>query len=128
MRNVEIGEGFISFEILGEPASKANSRRLVPGKTNTGKRYTKSIKSDKALNYLKTFDAQCPELKEPIKENVRLSLTIYYASRRPDLDGSLIEDALQGKIIANDRQIHEKNYIKKLDKENPRTILKVEVL
>jgi hypothetical protein len=44
-------------EILGQPYSKANARKLA---TIRGK--TRFIKSDAALGYLEDFAAQCPTL------------------------------------------------------------------
>ena len=45
----------IVLTIMGEPASKANARRLVKIK----KRYA-FIKSKKALSYSRNFEVQCP--------------------------------------------------------------------
>jgi Holliday junction resolvase RusA-like endonuclease len=128
VQDYEVGDGWIEFEILGEPASKANSRRLVPGRTKQGKRYTKSIKSQKALDYVEAFKEQCPKLKPLWTCEVRLLAVVWYASRRPDLDLSLVEDALQGAIYENDRQIVEKIYIKRLDRERPRVHVRVEAV
>ena len=112
-----------SYEITvyGEPASKANSRRLVAfgGKP-------RFVKSKKALDYKKAFAAQCPQREELIEGDVRLTATIYYATRRPDLDESLIMDLLEGVAYANDRQIKEKHIYHGLDKENPRAEILVE--
>lgn len=93
----------ISFKILGEPVSKANNRRLVQGK-----RGPMFIKSSKALSYLKTAIPQIPKIdlmEGPLSVNIR----IRYASMRPDLDESVILDAMQGRIYKNDRQVVEKN-------------------
>ena len=72
--------------IRGEPCSKANSRRLVKSKSG----HPLFIKSQKALEYVKGFEKQCPQLDELMTEDVAVDITIYYASRRPDLDESLI--------------------------------------
>lgn len=57
------------------------------------------------------------------------TITIWYASRRPDLDESLILDLLQVDekkykdkkgVILNDRQVREKHIYWRLDPENPR--------
>ena len=50
---------------------------------------------------------------------------IYYASRRPDLDESPILDCMQDYVYYNDRQVKEKHIYWGLDKENPRTIIRV---
>ena len=101
------------FTIYGEPASKANSRIAIPNR----KRF---IKSEKALNYLETFHIQCPELISLLDGDLGVVITIYYMSRRPDLDESLILDAMQGKIYGNDRQVKEKLIRWGLDKNQPR--------
>lgn len=54
-----MGKNSVSFTIYGEPASKANSRKLV----TFGKRPA-FIKSDKARAYLKDFHSQVPSLDE----------------------------------------------------------------
>jgi hypothetical protein len=80
----------LSLIIFGEPASKANSRRVV--------RYggvSRLIKSKKALSYSDVFLQQCPTLPTLMSGDLRITLHIYYASRRPDLDESLILDLPQ---------------------------------
>lgn len=105
----------IRFTIYGEAASKANSRRLV----FFGKKPA-LIKSKKALSYTDAFRMQCPKLPSPREDDVALWARIWYASRRPDLDESIIMDAMQGLVIVNDRQIKEKHVYWSLDKANPR--------
>jgi Holliday junction resolvase RusA-like endonuclease len=56
-----------------------------------------------------------------IEGDILLYCRIFYASRRPDLDESLIMDGLQGLIIKNDRQIKGKIIVHGLDREKPRT-------
>lgn len=111
------------FTIIGEPASKSNSRRLV---SIAGR--PRIIKSAKALNYVQTFRRQVPQLSELMVGNLSVTIHIFYASRRPDLDESLILDAMQGFIYANDRQVREKHITWGLDRLSPRAIIKVEVL
>ena len=107
----------LRFEIKGEPASKANSRQLV-----TIKGRPAFIKSKKAREYVKTFSRQCPNLEEDMLEGeLWVDMTIFYASRRPDLDESVILDCMQGYIYKNDRQVKEKWIRWGLDKENPRS-------
>lgn len=111
-----------SMTVLGEPASKANSRKMV---------YVRGkplfIKSEKALAYCKAFKQQAHEA-HVIEGDVAVHMKIYYASRRPDLDESLILDLLQGVAYENDRQVKEKHIYWGLDKENPRTEIRVEKL
>jgi Holliday junction resolvase RusA-like endonuclease len=110
----------VTFTILGEPASKANSRKAVM----FGKRPA-FIKSDKARNYVAAFEAQCPKLEVPFDTDVRVEMLIYYATRRPDLDESLILDCMQGPIYLNDRQVKQKMIYWGLDRANPRTVIRV---
>ena len=109
--------------IKGEPASKANSRRLVAigGKP-------RFIKSKKAINYVKTFKQQCPTRKKLFTEDVFVAIKIYYASRRSDLDASLILDLLQNYIYPNDRLVKGQHIEWGLDRNNPRSIIVVSVL
>ena len=111
------------ISILGEPASKANSRRFV---TIGGK--PRFIKSKKALDYTKNFKSQCPTRKELFEEDVFVAIKIYYASRRPDLDESLILDLLQGKVFKNDRSIKSKYVEHGLDKEHPHSVIVISSL
>jgi len=55
------------------------------------------IKSEKALFYSDRFKQQCPQ-HELIECAVAVKIKIYYASRKPDLDESLILDLMQGLI------------------------------
>ena len=112
--------------ILGEPASKSNSRQIV---RMGGK--PRLIKSKKALAYARQFHLQAPRmpLREPILGDVLMWCRIHYATRRPDLDESLIMDALQAaEIIGNDRQIKVKVVLWALDRENPRSEIKLACL
>jgi Holliday junction resolvase RusA-like endonuclease len=108
-------ERTISYIILGEPASKANSRRLV----RFGKRVA-SIKSDKARAYVDAVIAQVPVLNPLMEGELRVDCTIYYASERPDLDPSCLWDALQGRVYKNDRQLREQHLYHQIDRERPR--------
>tara|TARA_R100001224_G_C4023452_1_gene150164 strand:+ start:361 stop:747 length:387 start_codon:yes stop_codon:yes gene_type:complete len=112
----------ISFTVYGEPASKANSRQIVM----IGKRPA-VIKSKKARDYVKSFKLQCPRLDPLLTKDVSVTITIYYASRRPDLDESVILDAMQGEefIYKNDRQVKEKHIFHALDKDNPRAEIEI---
>jgi len=109
--------------IVGEPASKANSRRLViiGGKP-------RFIKSKKALNYSKDFKKQCPTRKELFEEDVFVAIKIYYATRRPDLDASLILDLLQDCTYPNDRLVKGQYLEWGLDRKNPRSLIVVTTL
>jgi Holliday junction resolvase RusA-like endonuclease len=104
--------------VLGEPASKSNSRRLV----SYGGR-PRFIKSEKALSYSDAFKLQVPVLDSLAEGDLFFGAKIYYSSRRPDLDESLILDLLQERIYTNDRQVKCRFVLWGLDKENPRAEL-----
>jgi len=120
--SIQINKSF-NFIVYGEPASKANSRKIV----HFGKRMG-VIKSQKARDYEKIFASQCPQLENLIETNVKVELIIYYASRRPDLDESVVLDCMQGKIYVNDRQVKQKHIYWGLDRERPRTHVRVSPL
>lgn len=113
----------LSLFILGEPASKANSRRVV----RFGN-MSRLIKSQKALNYSEAFRAQCPKLATLMDGDLRVTMRIYYATRRPDLDETLILDLMQGLIYENDRQVKERHTYWGLDPANPRAEIIVDQL
>ena len=115
--------GGVTLTILGEPASKANSRKLVTNR-KTGRALF--IKSDKARAYVKYAAEQLPILTPLMTGNVAATITIYYASQRPDLDEALILDVMQGHIYLNDRQVRERHVYHQIDKVNPRAEIRVE--
>jgi hypothetical protein len=114
----------VCFTIFGEPASKANSRRMV---FNPKTKKPMFIKSQKALGYEKLFKQQCPVLDELTEDDVAVAIKIHYASRRPDLDESLILDLMQERIYKNDRQVKKKVIEWGLDKDNPRSEITIEL-
>jgi|TARA_R110000824_G_scaffold148758_1_gene318669 hypothetical protein len=116
--NKPLDNDLTAFTILGEPASKANSRRFVVIKGTP-----RFIKSKKALEYSKTFQLQCPVKKELFTEDVFVAIKIYYASRRPDLDPSLILDLLQDSVYTNDRLVKGMYIEWGLSKKNPRSLI-----
>jgi Holliday junction resolvase RusA-like endonuclease len=105
----------------GEPASKANSRRLV-----TIRGQARLIKSQKALDYVAAVKRTYPPLSPLLEGDLRMTADVYYASRRPDLDVSLILDALQDIVYRNDRQVREMHLYHHLDRENPRAEITLE--
>jgi len=111
----------LSQIIFGEPASKANSRRVV----HYGS-MSRLIKSKKALSYSDVFKQQCGKLPTLMTGDLRVTLHIFYASRRPDLDESLILDLMQGLIYENDRQVKERHCYWGLDPDNPRSEIIIE--
>ena len=111
----------LSLIIFGEPASKANSRRVVKFGN-----MSRLIKSQKALDYSDAFKQQCPPLGRLMSGDIRMTIWIYYASRRPDLDESLILDLLQGLVYLNDRQVKERHIFWGLDPDKPRVEMIIE--
>jgi Holliday junction resolvase RusA-like endonuclease len=138
----------IAFTILGQPFSKANSREIVTRRfkdktTGESKVRPMSIKSDKAREYERKALLQIPyRAKAMLTGPVRVTIRIWYASERPDLDESVILDVLQAKfetdprteqrvmvragVYANDRQVREKHIFWGLDRRNPRAEIEVE--
>ncbi|WP_349609116.1 hypothetical protein [Cupriavidus sp. DF5525] len=128
----------IVFTILGECASKANSRKIV---TINGR--PASIKSEKARKF--EYDARRqipPAARQMLEGPVRVTLHLFYASERPDLDESVLLDVLQprysGKgdkrvvvqrgVILNDRQVREKHVYHGIDRANPRAEVTIEAI
>jgi Holliday junction resolvase RusA-like endonuclease len=122
----------VRFTILGEAASKANSRNIV---TIAGR--PSSIKSKKALDFETEALLQIPaEARRMFVGMVAVELRVFYASMRPDLDESIVLDVLQAKFAAitkdkprrlvrrgvylNDRQVWHKRITRGLDPTNPR--------
>lgn len=115
------GRHGITLVILGEPASKANSRRIV----NIRGRMV-PIKSQKALDYVGSLRLQsAAQVSAMIEGDLRVEMMIHYASRRPDLDESVILDALQGIAYANDRQVKQRMTYWGLDKDMPRAVIRI---
>lgn len=106
----------LSLTIQGQPYSKANSRRLV---TIGGK--PRFIKSAPARRYVTDFQAQCPRLDPLLEGDLEIWITVFYGSRRPDLDCSVLFDAAQGYLYQNDRQVKQQHLYWRLDRENPRS-------
>lgn len=119
-----------------------NSRKIA---TIAG--HSAIIKSTKALDYVRNALKQIPPAaRQQLTGDVIVTLHIFYASRRPDLDESIILDVLQdqyqtiGKgamkrreiiqrgVYENDRQVRQKHIYWGLDKINPRAEITVELL
>lgn len=131
-----ISAGKVRFVIIGEPASKANSRQivLIAGRP-------KVIKSEKARNYERDALLQIPAVaKVMFTGPLRVTIRIWYATERPDLDESVILDVLQAKtegtgkdrkilrrgVYLNDRQVREKHVFHAIDRIQPRAEIEVE--
>jgi len=133
----------IAFTILGEPASKANQRKLATvGKPE--KRRTIFIKSDKARDYEREALQQIPlGMRLRLTGAVAATITIWYASERPDLDESIVLDIMQDRyrkdesgarvllqagVYRNDRQVREKHIFHGIDRANPRADIEIRPL
>lgn len=144
----------IRLTIMGEPASKSNSRKLatIGGRNVTidGKRTRVGgraafIKSEKARQYEASALLQIPvEAKQMLTGQVRVTFRMFYATELPDLDESVILDVLQAKyakrdgdgprelirrgVYVNDRQVREKHVYHAIDRKNPRAEIEIEAL
>lgn len=139
----------IEFTLFGEPASKANSRELVSFGRGEHKRPA-IIKSAKARTYERDAVRQIPpRARARLTGPVRVTLRIWYASERPDLDESVVLDVLQDRwsraakaangapaqrtlvqagVYRNDRQVREKHVFHAIDRANPRAEVRIEPL
>lgn len=147
----------IRLTLLGEPASKANSRQIVMMGRGPKARPA-VIKSEKARDYERDAIKQIPlAAKVMLQGPVRVTIRVFYASERPDLDESVILDVLQAKfekqhvryekladglgiqsieervcvrrgVYLNDRQVREKHIFHAIDRKNPRAEIEVEQL
>lgn len=133
----------VSFTIHGEPASKANQRQLVTFPDGKGGKRPALVKSKKAQNYERDALRQIPmSARKRFEGPVRVTLWIFYASERPDLDESIVLDVLQDRYIGkgerrelvrdgvyrNDRQVREKHVYHGIDRAHPRAEIEVEAL
>lgn len=102
--------------ILGQPYSKANSRRWVAN--------GRIIKSAPAIAYCNSAKAQLVRVrpKEMLSGYLCVEMWVTYKTWRPDLDESLVLDLLQGIVYANDRYVVEKHiYRMPNDNDEPKT-------
>lgn len=139
----------IAIVLFGEPASKSNSREIVSvnkrAPDGTLKRVPRSIKSDAArqfeLDAIRQIPAACRLM---LTCDVRVTMRLYYRTRRPDLDETVVLDVLQARyqrdkhtgqchlvqrgVYVNDRQVREKHVYWGLDPANPRAEILIEPL
>lgn len=130
----------IRFTILGAPVSHKNSYHIV----TIGARPA-IVKSKEAIGYERDAMRQIPgHARQRLGGPVRVSLRLFYASDRADLDESLVLDVLQDRwaksaglpgtdrrlaqagVYRNDRQVREKHVFHGIDKRNPRVEIEVE--
>ena len=82
------------------------------------------------------------EAKQMLDGDIKATVKLYYSTRRPDLDESIVLDIMQAKfkgsgknrecvrrgVYLNDRQIKEKHIYHGIDKHNPRAEIEITVL
>lgn len=130
----------VKLTILGETASKSNSRMLVMMGKGPNRRPA-FIKSEKGRDYERDALLQIPpSARARLEGPVRVTMRIFYATERPDLDEALILDVLQDRydgsgdarvlvqkgVYRNDRQVREKHIYHAIDRANPRAEIEVE--
>lgn len=108
----------VKFTVIGKLVSMKNRKQRT--------RYHGDVKNAATRLYERDFRAQVPSeyrgirvgsLKVPLSATV----TVFYPSRRSDLDCSLVYDLLQHTgVVANDRYITEKYEVAEVDAKNPR--------
>lgn len=121
----------LTLTIYGDLMSKSNSRIMTSFRGRP-----RLIKKPKALKYeadaivqIQSRLGRSRTLEDMFTEPVVLDATIYYSSKRPDLDVSLLMDVLEKSgVYKNDRQVYQINARKRFDKENPRVIVKISEL
>lgn len=140
----------IRLTILGQPASKSNRSKII---TIAG--HSSLVKSKEALAYERDALRQIPPAaRQRLEGPVRVTLRIWYASERSDLDESLVLDCLQDRktrtkkdkagnviraavraaelvqagVYRNDRQVREKHVFHGIDARNPRCEIEIEAL
>ncbi len=113
----------VELVIYGQPVSMKNRRKLIPNPRGKG---MIPVLSDDARRYLSDLKKQVPVREPLLTEPLIGYITVYYASRRPDLDPAIILDGLQGRIFKNDRQLVELHLFKRLDPSNPRSEVRLE--
>ena len=67
---------------------------------------------------------QCPTLENLLEGDLEATITIHYATRRPDLDERR-GARLSAEVYKNDRQVKIKHVFWALDKRESRTIIEV---
>ena len=118
----------IQFEVEGKVPSKSNSYKLA-----TKGRTPIMYKGHDLKHYERNFIYQTPAKYKSllIDKPFKLHVIVYFDSRRPDIDNSLkiILDCLENtKTIKNDNLCYRLIAEKKIDKENPRVLIRLEVL
>jgi hypothetical protein len=88
----------------------------------------RSIKSKSALKFVQDCGQQIPTLPtllDRLGHEVACRFVLHYPSMRADLDPSIVLDAMQGRIYANDRCVTTIVSIRGYDKIQPRVEVEV---
>ena len=147
------GAGMISFTILGQCVSMKNRRQLV---TIAGR--PQLIKSKDALAYERAAMMQIPvAAKQMLEGPLRITMHLFYASERPDLDGAILLDIMAAEfknlpgplipmgngefaagpakrtlirkgVYLNNRQCREIHQYHHINRVNPRAEIEIEAL
>ena len=108
----------IEETIHGSVPSKSNCYRVVTISGHGSLAKTKALRE-----YERSFFMQCRSRGRMIDTRFRMSVDVFFASDRPDLDNALkaVLDCLQScRVIKNDRLCAEIHARKLIDKANPR--------
>lgn len=128
----------IRLTILGQPCSKSNRSQIV----RLGDRVSIG-KSAEAKRYIRDALRQIPPAaRQRLAVPVRMTIRIWYASERPDMDESQILDVLQDQwkrdkvtgervllqagVYRDDRQVRERHVYHGIDRTNPRAEIEIE--
>lgn len=117
----------VKITIYGNLASKSNTRQLKWHRQPDGSNRPVYIKSKRALKFEKQAALQITgRHRVGFEGPIFMTAVVYYDSRRPDLDVSLLMDILEkAGVYQNDRQIVEQHLYKRLDRNNPRVEVEV---
>ena len=104
--------------------TKANSRMIVTSRKGP----PMSIKSKVArdwVQHVRIVALAAMNFRPPMQELVSLHVSIYAPDNRADNDTSLLQDALQGVVYVNDRQVVSLHVTKLVEREHPRVEVSV---
>jgi len=125
----------VKFTILGQLWSMKNRRFPIRKRSlKTGKIRTIMIPDAMARKFELDFITQVPAEYRNLKMGgldtpLKATITVYYPSRRQDLDCALVYDLLQKSgVVANDRYIIEHHEFAEVDAKNPRVEVTIEEL
>ena len=117
----------IQFTIPGEPRTKKTGQRLITNR-RTGKPMI--IPSTRTLTWTQMaapFMRRAMQGKPPLEGPVAVVYWFYRQKNVADLGGmeAALDDALQGIVIKNDRQIVGRTSVREIDRANPRVEVSV---